>query len=688
LVRQGRFGAGGETLEPNLKEAVGGLRDVQALGWLVSVIDGSPRPRNRVGRAQLERIRRTEKGVRKDEGNTVLLVRVALHRVNGGSSDVLGADQQPAVAELLGLPDEEGWEARDVLMRDLSAAHRFIACACDEYLGNPWYWVDSLSRDPLKRLRKRLKSYHRPTDSAPGELAGIDRPLSALAADAVEISDPTLYASIGALEGRSVSQGLVPFERWSTAVRHGFFGVLTGEANARALREMDVFQLLQALLPEWVAVRGRPQRDPYHRYPVDIHLIETAAEAARSLREPDEPFAVEAARLVEDPAALLLGALLHDIGKVGRGSHVSLGADIAGQALDRMGVTAGVGDDVLFLAREHLLLSDTATRRSLEDEGLVLHVAARIRDPRRLALLYLLTVADARATGPAASSPWRLGLIRELVAKVSHAFERGLMTGDRAERLEVAETEMRSALAEAAVPSQDAESFVSTVPADYLLWAEPRAAVAHLPLIVPRPEAAEARIATRPGAWEGSYEAAVGAVDRLGLLAAVAGSMALSGLSILSCRAFTTESGLALDVFDVRGAFEPEVGPDRWDRFRAFLRPALAGQVDLSTRVQELRAHYRPAASDFPTSVRVDQDASDFCTVVEVSAPDRLGLLFELASAFAELGIDVHSAKVATYGPRVIDVFYVRDGAGQKLVETGEIENALITAAGSDRSGS
>src|SRR5207245_1934747 len=125
---------------------------------------------------------------------------------------------------------------------------------------------------------------------------------------------------------------------------------------------------LSRLLPEWEGVRGRPQRDPYHRDPVDVHLIRTAAEAARLLREPDEPFVREAVKVLDDPASLLLGALLHDIGKVGRGSHVPQGVAIAERALDRWGVTGHRRADVLFLVRDHLLLSDTATRRNLEDE--------------------------------------------------------------------------------------------------------------------------------------------------------------------------------------------------------------------------------------------------------------------------------------------------------------------------------
>src|SRR5205823_3223873 len=216
---------------------------------------------------------------------------------------------------------------------------------------------------------------------------------------------------------------------------------------------------------------------------------------------------------------------LHDIGKVGRGSHVVTGVEIAAGVLDRVGVDAPTRDAVLFLVREHLLLSDTATRRNLEDEDLILHVAARIGDPHRLAMLYLLTVADAAATGPAASTPWRLGLIRDLVAKVRRAFERGHMDRDRAGRLERAESEIRT---------------------------------------------------------------------------------------VLQAQAFTTELGVALDVFEVGPAFEEQVGEERWRRFRTTLRHAMEGRIDVRDRIDRLRAHYRPARGDLPVTVKVDQGTSDF----------------------------------------------------------------------------
>jgi [protein-PII] uridylyltransferase len=422
---------------------------------------------------------------------------------------------------------------------------------------------------------------------------------------------------------------------------------------------------LDAIGPFWNLVKGRPQRDPYHRYPVDVHLLHTVRDAATLLRGSQEPFAAEAAQSIGDPMPLLMGALLHDIGKVGKGSHVTAGVHVARDVLHRMGADDTIRDDVLFLVGEHLLLSDTATRRNLEDEDLIVQVAASIGDRRRLAMLYLLTLADAMATGPSAFTPWRMTLIRDLVAKVDHVFERGLMDEDRAGRLATAQAAVRDALTARGSSGDRIAAFLGTVPPDYLLRTSPEQAARHLDLILPAPGKGEVRIDVRPGRSEGTYQVAVGAVDRLGLLAAVAGSFTLAGLSILSAQAFTTEKAIALDVFEVRGAFEDEVDDRRWARFRTTLQEALAG-TDLGEKVRSLRSHYRPAGTDVAVTVKVDQDVSDFFTVVEVGGPDRLGLLFDLARTFSDHGLDVHVAKVATYGPRVVDVFYVRDEQGQK----------------------
>ena len=190
----------------------------------------------------------------------------------------------------------------------------------------------------------------------------------------------------------------------------------------------------------------------------------------------------------------------------------------------------------------------------------------------------------------------------------------------------------------------------------------------------------EVRTAAWPGARPGTFELLVVAGDRPGLLSWIAGCLALEGLSILTASVFTTEDGAAVDLFEVEGIFEPDVREETWRAFRSLLRKAIEGRVSLDHKVPEKRDRYPSPKRVVPVTVAVDNDASDFFTVIEVGTADRIGLLYEITRTLAELELDVHLAKIATYADRVIDAFYVRDSVGRKVSDpehVGEIERAM-----------
>ncbi len=290
-------------------------------------------------------------------------------------------------------------------------------------------------------------------------------------------------------------------------MRDAFLALLrAGPQATRALETLDRLGLLARYLPAWAAVRCRPQRDPYHRSSVDVHLLETFAHVSRLLEDPDDdPLAARAAEAVVDRDAVRLGALLHDIGKTGEGNHVPNGARIARETVDAMRLPAATGDLVVFLVDEHLLLSDTATRRDLEDDDLVLGVAARVGTPDRLAALYLLTIADAHATGPLAWTPWRATLTRELVAKVQRVLERGEAGTETAERLAARSEAVRAAL-RGEDPSA-VERFVGRMPRAYLLGVPAERIARHFPLVDPPLGAAGDPLGVRGGIAGGHLRA-------------------------------------------------------------------------------------------------------------------------------------------------------------------------------------
>ena len=396
----------------------------------------------------------------------------------------------------------------------------------------------------------------------------------------------------------------------------------------------------------------------------------------------DDPVQAEAVRQLSDDGgprdAVLLGALLHDIGKNGEGGHVAVGSRVVVSIVDRMGVASPDRDLVRFMVERHLLLPDTATRRDLSDENLVLDVAAVVGSPERLAALYLLAKADAEATGPAAWTSWRQTLVRELVAKVDHVLERGEMGTELAERLAGTIDGIRALLADE--PAADLDGFLRRMPRAYLLAVEPDRIARHYATIAPAVGAKDVRAVHFDGTRPGTYEVLVVAGDRSGLLSWIAGALALAGMSIRTAHVFTTDDGVATDLFEVEGVWEAEVPERRWREFRGMLRRAVDGSISLERRVDEKRRWYPAPRVPTPVTVEVDNDASDFSTVIEVGAPDRLGLLYDITRTFAELGLDVHLAKVATFEGRVVDSFYVRDALGPKVADDLETLDRALRA--------
>jgi [protein-PII] uridylyltransferase len=631
--RRDRYGSTTYLLEPELKEGGGGLRDIHAFGWLEAARDRVLEEEGLLRPAEREQLDAAEEFLTR--------VRSAMHLEAGRRADRLLLEQQPAIARSMGFEDEPRLIAVDGLMRSVFEHARAVdALTSDVIVGH-----GRAAGPPVPPIQSMADAVALVADAAQAE-----RALTAPEVEAIEEAD------LGEDEG------------WTDDVRDAFMGIVRGPHAVAGLESLDRLGLLVRLIPEWRDVRCRPQRDPYHRYTVDVHLLRAFGGMALALAAPDASDPLEAAAVAEitDSDGALLGALLHDVGKVGEGGHVQIGGRVASAVLKRMLLPGPTVEFARFMVGAHLLLPDTATRRDLTDDDLILDVAARVGTPERLAALYLLAKADARATGPAAWTSWRQTLIRELVVKIQRVFERGEMGIEIAERLSDVIGRVRDLLA--GESPTEVDRFILRMPRSYFLSLAPARIARHYATIEPDIGRSDVRTVAGAGSRAGSYELLVVAADRPGLLSWIAGALSLAGLSILTAQVFTTEDGVAADVFEVAGAFEPEVGEERWREFRAVLRREIEGRVSLEHRMAEKRRYY-PEPGDTPVTVAVDNDASDFFTVIEVGAPDRIGLLYEITRTLAELKLDVHLAKVATYTDRVIDSFYVRDDLGSKVTD-------------------
>jgi [protein-PII] uridylyltransferase len=589
-------------LEPHLKDARGGLRDAQALQALA--------------RAQL-----VDVGLTTRESYRALLdIRGELHRLTGRAQDVLRQQEQSGVASALGM------SGADCVLRTVNEASRTIGHALD----TAWRRVLTPTVHSGWSVRRLL--------SAPGPAR---TPLAkdvvmqdgdvVLARDADPWADPLLMLR-AARAAAEHDRPLAPFtlERlatesapmplpWPGAARDDFVTVLgAGAAGIQVMESLDQAGLLVRLIPEWDAVRFTPQHNPVHRFTVDRHLLEAAAQAAARTRD------------VARPDLLLLGALLHDIGKgFDPEDHSEAGGRVAEPIANRMGLSYGDAATVTALVRHHLLLPDTATRRDLDDPLTIKTVTSAVGGSAELLeLLSALTVADAAATGPAAWSDWKASLIAELVRRA-----RAALGGQPPLPVLPPLDEHRRSLADAGELSVEIDQ-------DEVLVAAP---------------------------------------DSLGVLSKAAGVLALHSLNVRSAT-IRTYHGMAVNAFVV----EPRFGslPDP-AVVRGDLSQAIEGTLPIAERLAaKERAYQRGAPRRPPTVHWFDGEATD-ATVVELRADDAIGLLYRVTSALERCHIDIRSARVSSLGGSVVDAFYVTTPSGAPIPkrQRRDIETALMQSS-------
>ena len=601
--RHQRFGEVAFLLEPDLKEGRGGLRDVHALRWAEAA----------------ERVLFPRDDAALDEAYAALLdARVALHRRTGRAIDRLLLEEQDAVAADLGDADA------DVLMARVAAAARVVAWTGDD----TWRRVQSALAGPKGRGASRDRPAGPGVLLRDGEVhidPGADvaadpvlalRAASVAAAHATRIARPSL---------ERLAAGAQPLpDPWPAEALDLFVRLLrAGHDAVPVLESLDQVGLLTRVLPEWEPVRSRPQRNAYHRFTVDRHLLEAAAEAAAL----DDR--------VARPDLLVVGALLHDLGKGYPGDHTEAGMELVERIGPRMGLPPGDVAVLVDLVRLHLLLPDVAVRRDLTDPRVVERVASEVGSVATLELLAALTEADSIATGSAAWGPWKRGLVTDLVGRARHLLEGGAL-GDLEPR-----------------------SFPTARHRDLMADGGPFV--------------------------EGQGDTlTVVAPDRPGLFSRVAGALTMGGLDVLGADAHSTDDGMAVEVFRVAGSLDHE--PD-WPRVVDAVRRAVAGRLAVDAGVRERARTYGSRAPTAPSpvvpSVLVDNDSSASATVLEVRTPDAVGVLYRITRALAELDLDIRHAKVQTLGHEVVDSFYVRDAAGAKVEDPDhlrEIERAVLAA--------
>ncbi len=599
--RYEKFGEVAFRLEPELKQGRGGLRDAHILQWMEIA----------------EPILITsESKVLMDAVETLLSVRVELHRVTGKRSDRLLLELQDEVAEKL------KYENADQLMSSVANAARVIT------------WTGDGAARRIERIRQSTsvrKSINKLSNKEISPHFDLDRGRLGLTQEA-DRTDPFLplraavlasrfgaYLERISLEKLADSKTEIP-QIWPEEARLLLIELLmSGSKAVSIIEDLDQYGLFSHLIPEWEACRSKPQRNAYHMFTVDRHLLETVSVAATLTTS------------VERPDLLVLGALLHDIGKGYPGDHTEVGMDLVKTITQRMGYKNNDVELLVGMVEHHLLLPDVATRRDLDDDGTIKSVATSVKTLLLLSLLDALTEADSIATGPSAWSSWKAGLVRELVARVQHVLSGGII----------------GELVETVFPDQEQ---------------------------IDKMQSGE-EIFSGDG-----FKFTVITKDRTGVFSKIAGVLALNGLDVIGADAFS-EAGIALSVFSVD---ERSSDAPNWQEISQQVQLALDGRLALAARLGERSRVYSSvstSARPFDPKVEVDNSTSDHATVLEISCPDEIGVLYRITRAFTELDLNIVRARVQTLGSDVVDAFYVLDAYGKKIEDPdhlNEIELAVL----------
>ncbi len=495
--------------------------------------------------------------------------------------------------------------------------------------------VSVLLQEALAPLsKKNLNSRAGKSAKASGNL---DRPLERTW-PAADLSTPSVHEIVVAIEDqlkhgldRSLSRlehikeayRLDGSKKWSEKDRNAFLSLLQrGDQLLEIWNLLDVSGLWCSILPEWEEMRFLRRPNAFHRYSVDRHLIETA-KVASSLRD-----------RVHRTDLLLFAALLHDLGKARVGDHSKIGRDLVKTVAERLGFSEEDGEILAVLVEHHLLLAEVITRRDLSDPTTVETVAEKMGSSEVLELLTVLTEADSIATGVVPWSKWKTSLLAELEFKVRRFLDEGVHLSR-----------------EPKLPSYILEELVTKASSGYAIVAVED----HL------------------------Y---VGACDKTGLFATVVGSLAVSGISVVSADVFERD-GVAIDAFRV-GSWSG--GEPNYQRFKATLKKALNDEAFLLEKIKRTKqsSSYRHDWKDtrdkgvLKSRVSMLDDVSDSASVVEIWTSDRRGVLFELAREISMRGFDIRHAKILTMGVDVVDTFYIVDGDGQKINDNTKLKE-LIT---------
>jgi len=672
--RHARMGDSRYVVEPNIKEGKGGLRDLHTLFWIAKYsyrVDDVEKlvALNVLSSKEALRFARAQ--------NFLWTVRCHLHFLAERAEDRLTFDRQTEVGRRMGYTDHAGSRGVERFMK-----HYFLVAKDVGDLTRIFCAVLEVEQEPRPRfswrrwgLKKRLLEGFA-VDA--GRLDVINE--NAFRDDPKNLIRIFHVAQESGLDIhpralRLVTQSLRLVDanlRADPEANRLFMEILTSpkepEITLRRLNEAGVFG---RFVPDFGRVVAQMQYDMYHVHTVDEHTLFAIGVLHKielgELKE-ELPLASEIVHTIVSRRALYLAVLLHDIAKGRGGDHSELGAVVAEKLGPRVGLTAEETETVAWLVRFHLLMSNTAFKRDIDDPQTIRDFAERVQSPERLKLLLVLTVADIRAVGPKVWNGWKAALLRELYHRAIEVMSGGLAADRRDARIAAAQNAVRQLLAD--FTAADMDAFIAKGYPSYWLSFDAATHARHARLMREAERSgAPLSVDTRVDTARAVTEVTLYTADHAGLFSRIAGALALAGANIVDAKILTMSNGMALDTFWVQdqsgGAFDR---PDKLAKLAVLFENVLSGRIRPQVELAKPGAiTSRTRVFTVPPRVLIDNKASQTHTVIEVNGRDRPGLLFELTRALTTLNLQISSAKISTYGEKVVDVFYVKDLFGHKV---------------------
>ena len=681
-LRHTRNGDHRYMVEPNTKEGKGGLRDLHSLFWIARYAYSVQSIEEMIEMGVLTMREAREFA---NAQQFLVTVRCHLHLRAGRGDDRLTFDAQMDIAPALGFRKRHGMSAVERFMRRYYLAAKAVGnltrifCAAFAEDFNP-ATRGSLPQVAANRIPE-------PFTASAGRLrlpkAFRFREKPELMMGMFEIAQETgLDIHPDALRGLHASLGLVDAAyRRKRKVNASFLAILASRRSpARVLRLMNDSGFLGKFMPDFGRIVALMQFDMYHSYTVDEHTLH-AMEILNRIEAGEladvAPAASGAVKEVNLRLELYTAMLLHDIAKGRGGDHSVLGEGVARQVCPRLGLSRESTEVVSWLVRNHLLMSETAFRYDLNDPSTISNFAAAVQSPERLNLLIVLTVADIRAVGPNVWNEWKAALIRTLYARTMAAL-RGEETDLELGRIEAeAKAGLRRALA-GEWPERDIDDHLDLFHPSYWTGFDADTHRRHAAMF--RKHTAKdslLSIVLTPDPERNATELVVIADDDAGLFSRIAGGVAAQGASIVDARISTRKDGLTLDSFWLQDRDRQAVTEAAdLDRIRKGLEKALVGTLDIAgeTDRRGLQTPSRIRRISAPARVLATNEASKTHTVIEINGKDAPGLLYKLTCRMVELGLHIQMASVSTYGDRVVDVFYVKDGFGLQIANEERLE--------------